>query len=421
MEQTFELDEWQKKVLDTKGNIALRSGRQVGKSTAISILAGDFAAMNENKVVMIIAAVERQAYLLFEKCLYYMEKKHRRMILQGSERPTKTEIRLSNGSKLYCLPSGLTGYGIRGFTIDLLIADEAAFIPDEVFNAVTPAMAARKGARMVLLSTPFGRKGYFANAFNDPTFTTFHVSSEECPRISKEFLAQEKARLSKLVYMQEYMGEFVDELLQWFPDELIKKCMNMKRPERIATGERHFLGVDLARMGDDASTFAIGKLRGDRITQVEHQITTRTYLTDSTKHIIELDNRYDFEKIYIDDEGIGIGVVDMLIDNDQTKNKIIPINNSTRINDAHDEGKVRLLKEDLYTNLLVMMQNGKIDLLDDPEIYQSLKSVQYEYSSDTKGKPILKIFGNWTHTAESLIRLAWCIERKEINIGISWM
>ena len=421
MEQTFELDEWQKKVLETKGNIALRSGRQVGKSTAISILAGDFAALNENKVVMIIAAVERQAYLLFEKCLYYMEKKHRKMILQGSERPTKSEIRLSNGSKLYCLPSGLTGYGIRGFTIDLLIADEAAFIPDEVFNAVTPAMAARKDARMVLLSTPFGRKGYFANTFNDPTFTKFHVSSEECPRIGKDFLAQEKARLSKLVYMQEYMGEFVDELLQWFPDELIKRCMNMKRPERIAAGERQFLGVDLARMGDDASTFAVGRLRGDRIVQVEHQITTRTYLTDSAKHIIELDKRYDFERIYIDDEGIGIGVVDMLIDNDQTKNKIIPINNSTRINDPHDEGKVRLLKEDLYTNLLVMMQNGKIDLLDDPEIYQSLKSVQYEYSADTKGKPILKIFGNWTHTAEALIRLARCIERKEINIGISWM
>jgi hypothetical protein len=45
----------------------------------------------------------------------------------------------------------------RGFTIDLLIADEAAFVPSEVFQAVTPALAARKGARIVLLSIPFER------------------------------------------------------------------------------------------------------------------------------------------------------------------------------------------------------------------------------------------------------------------------
>jgi hypothetical protein len=419
--EEIQLDDWQKIILETKGNIALRSGRQVGKSTVISVLAGDYAALNPNKVIMIIAAVERQAYLLFEKCLYYMEKKHRRMILQGSQRPTKTEIQLSNGSRIYCLPSGLTGYGIRGYTIDLLIVDEAAFVPDEVFNAVTPALAARKDARIVLLSTPFGRQGYFANAFNDKTFTTFHVSSEECPRISKDFLSQEKARLSKLVYMQEYLGEFVDELLQWFPDELIKRCMNRTRPGVIAEGLRYFLGVDLARMGDDLSTFAIGYLRGDRIIQVEQQATKRTYLTESTTHILELDKRYDFERIYIDDEGIGVGVADMLLDNDQTKKKLIPVNNSKRIIDAHDEGKVRLLKEDLYTNLLILMQNGKMELLQDPEIYQSLKSVQYEYSADTKGKPILKIFGNWTHTAESLIRLAWCIERKDINISIGWL
>ena len=95
----LKLDDWQKEILNTEGNIALRSGRQVGKSTAISILAGEFAAKNRNKTVMIIAAVERQAYLLFEKVLYYMEDKHKQLIKQGKDRPTKTRIKLKNGSK----------------------------------------------------------------------------------------------------------------------------------------------------------------------------------------------------------------------------------------------------------------------------------------------------------------------------------
>lgn len=413
------LDEWQKEILNQEGNIVLRTGRQVGKSTVVSIMAGDYAAKNKGKTIMIIAAVERQAYLLFEKCLYYMEKTYPELIKQGVNRPTKTKIDLENGSRIYCLPTGLTGYGIRGFTIDLLIADEAAFIPDEVFNAVTPALAAREGSRIVLLSTPFGREGFFARAFEDPTFYKRHISSEECPRIKPEFLEQEKRRMTKKQYQQEYMGEFVDDLMQWFPDELIKKCMRAKRPEHIVKGDPYYLGVDLARMGEDESTFEILKVTNNkRLIQVENQVTTRTYLSESTKHIIALNKLYDFQKIFIDDEGIGVGVYDHLLDTDDTKRKIVPINNSQRVLDRDDTQRTRLLKEDLYNNLLRLMELGEIDLLDDPEIFLSLKSVQYEYTSDTRGRSHLKIFGSYTHIAEGLIRGAWCVKYKPLNIWV---
>ncbi len=417
------LDDWQKKVLETDGNIALRSGRQVGKSLTISILAGDYAANNDKKLIMIIAAVERQAYLLFEKVLYYMEQAYPKLIKQGKDRPTKSKIQLKNGSVIHCLPTGLTGYGIRGFTIDLLIADEAAFIPDDVFHAVTPSLSTRikEGARIVLLSTPFGREGYFAQSFNDPTFTTFHVSSEDCPRIDKDFLAAERQRMTKRQYQQEYMGEFVDELMQFFPDNLIKSVMRRKRPETIAKGgnNAYYLGVDLARMGDDESTFAIANLDRDSIIQVEQQITRRTRLNESTNHIIQLNNLYDFKKIFLDTGGIGVGVYDHLLDNDNTKRKIVPLDNSERVLDNEGKKTTRILKEDLYNNLLRLMETGKIELLDDPEIFQSLKSVQFDYTKDTRGRTYLKIFGNYTHIAESLIRCAWAIKYKSLNIWIS--
>jgi hypothetical protein len=416
----MELDEWQKTILATKGNICLRSGRQVGKSTVVSILAGDYAAQNPQKLIMIIAAVERQAYLLFEKCLYYMEKTYPRLIKSGKDRPTKSCIRLKNGSTIYCLPTGLTGYGIRGYTIDLLIADEAAFIPDDVFTALSPAIATRTplGARIILLSTPFGRKGYFANAFKDDTFTKFHVSSEECPRIDKEFLEQEKKRMTKLQYTQEYLGEFVDALMQFFPDELIKKCMRAQRPPHVSKTD-YYLGVDLARMGEDESTFEIVRVGNDkRLYHVESQVTTRTLLSESTKHIIELNKIYNFQKIFIDDEGIGVGVFDHLLSEESTKRITIPINNSQRVLDNEEKKRTRLLKEDLYNNLLRLMELGEIDLLEDPEIFMSLKSVQYEYTSDTRGKVHLKIFGSYTHIAEGLIRACWCVKYKPLNIWI---
>lgn len=419
------LDSWQKQVLETKGNIALRSGRQTGKSTAISILAGNYALNNPKKLIMIIASVERQAYLLFEKVLYYLEATDKKKIKVGKNRPTKSKIQLTNGSVIYCLPCGLSGYGIRGFTIDLLIADEAAFIPEDVWTAITPALATRiqQGARIVLLSTPFGREGYFARAFNDPTFTTFHISSEECPRIDKDFLQAEKQRMTKRQYQQEYLGEFVDDLLQFFPDKLILQAMRRKRPDLIDKSKTYYLGVDLARMGEDESTFEIGFYDEEKqkVIHVENQKTTRTLLSQSTKHIIELNRIYDFNKIFIDDEGIGVGVYDHLLEEETTKRKVIPINNSQRVQDHEGEKRTKILKEDLYNNLLRLMETEKIELLDDADIFQSLKSVQFDYTSDTRGRTHLKIFGNYTHIAEGLTRMAWCNKYKPLNIWISYL
>ena len=136
------LDPWQEKILATPGNICVRSGRQVGKSTVVSIKAGEYAMKNKNKVIMVVAAVERSAYLLFEKILSYIHARNKKSI---SGRPTKKEIKLKNGSKILCLPTGDSGFGIRGHTIDLLIADEAAFINDDVWTAVTPMLTVTGG------------------------------------------------------------------------------------------------------------------------------------------------------------------------------------------------------------------------------------------------------------------------------------
>ena len=421
MQHNISLDPWQKEVKETKGNLCLRSGRQVGKSTVISELAADEAAQNPGKIIMIIASVERQAYLLFEKVMFYMEDKYKALIKKKKDRPTKTRLKLINGSIIYCLPAGLTGAGIRGYTIDLLIADEAAFIPDAVFSALTPSISTRVsvGARIVLLSTPFGREGYFARAFNDDTFTKFHVSSEDCERIDKTFLEQERTRMTKRQYAQEYLGEFVDELMQFFPDRLIQACMKRKR-EGTWQNRSYYLGVDLARMGEDESTFEVVELLNDgRLMHVESQVTTRTYLWQSTQHILYMDKAYNFKKIYIDDEGIGVGVYDHLLNESQTKRKVIPINNSKRVVDMTGKKTTRLLKEDLYNNLLALMEKGKIELLDDPEIFHSLKSVQYEYSKDTLGRNNLHIFGNYTHIAEGLIRAAWCVSGKHLKLWLT--
>ena len=412
----MKLDKWQKDVLACKGNVVLRSGRQVGKSTVISQKAGEYACNHPQKTILVIASVERQAFLIFEKILGYIYDNHKNLIKRGKDRPTKSRIRLTNGSVIHCLPTGLSGYGIRGYTIDLLIADEAAFIPEEVWTAVTPMLAVTKGD-IILLSTPFGKGGYFFRCFEDETFTSFHVSSEDCPRISKDFLDQEKKRMSRLQYAQEYLGEFVDELRRFFSTELIQSCMHKKGEMPFPKSNyKNYLGVDVARMGrDDSVLFSVAEYKGT-LYQIEMEVTSKTRLTETTRMIINANHKHNYKKIFIDDGGMGVGVFDPLLEHPETKRKVIPINNSSRGLDCDrgDGRKKKLLKEDLYNNLLSLMEQGRIKLRNDPDIALSLKSIQAEYTEAGK----MKIFGSYSHITEALIRAAWCLKTKSLNIYI---
>lgn len=408
------LDAWQAEVLQSAGNIVLRSGRQVGKSTVIAVKAGEFIANNKDKSVLIVAATERQAGFLFEKTLNYLEENYKKLIKGGKDRPTKHLIQLINGSKLYCLPTGMTGYGIRGLTIHMLIADEAAFIPEAVWGAITP-MLATTGGIIILLSTPFGKQGYFYRCFENKKFTAFHVSSEDCARIDKDFLAEEKKRMSAKEYAQEYLGEFVDDFTQFFQDEIIERAFTWEDAQQ--TIEDKFLGVDVARMGkDDTVLFPLGMTRSKAMYQIEpERIIKKMRLTEVADEIVTEDKRKNFRKIYIDDNGIGAGVFDLLLDNEQTKRKVIGLNNASKSISKRAEQKKKLLKEDLYNNALAMMENGKLKLLRSDETRQSLRSVQAEY---LEGK--MRFFGRYTHIAEAIVRAAWANKEKSLNIWIAW-
>ena len=61
--------------------------------------------------------------------------------------------------------------------------------------------------------------------------------------------------------------------------------------------------------------------------------------TQTTERIVELDKRYEFEKIYVDDGGIGFGVFSELLKEDSTRAKTIPLNNAPRPLDYKDEKK----------------------------------------------------------------------------------
>lgn len=418
------LDPWQLKYINQSGNCFLLCCRQSGKTTAMSIKFGKRAALNPKRIIGMFAYTEKQAYNLFFMTLMYLKAVYpKQVILKGAKKPTKHIIHLKNGSKIMCYAVGLAGEGIRTFTLTDLVIDEAAMMAREVFVALTPMLSITKGS-LDISSTPRGRQGYFYKCSDDPllgakikkNFSRFYVSHEDCPRHDEEFLASERIAMTELEFAQEYKAVFLDEYRQLIPDALIRSCMTMKKPKAsyqtpvLVHGDL-FLGVDIAAQGRDQTVlFSVSRVE-KKLRQIEMQITTKTRLTDTIRAILSADSRFDYKKIYCDSGGLGTGVTHPLLEHEQVRRKVVEINNASRDVEYDGTKSKRLLKIDLYANLLRLMEQHKIQFFKDPEIMLSLKSVQcVEEGGRTK------IFGNYTHIAEAIIRAAWCMKEKSLNL-----
>ena len=153
-----------------------------------------------------MAPAERQAKELFSKvAAAYQALGH--VISADSYR--KMGMELANGSRIEALPG--TEKTIRGFSgVDLLLVDEASRVADELYFAVRPMLAV-SGGRLMMLSTPYGRRGIFFEEWTgDGAWERYEVPASECPRVPEEFLEEERQSLPRRIYRQEYECSFED-------------------------------------------------------------------------------------------------------------------------------------------------------------------------------------------------------------------
>jgi len=413
------LDPWQKDYINSKGNCFLICGRQSGKTTAASIKFGDRAALNPNRIILMIAETEKQAYNLFFKTLMYLEAKHPQKIKRGKDKPTKHQINMKNGSILMCYAAGLDGSGLRTYTLTDLVIDEAAPMAREIFVATMPMLSVT-GGTMDIMSTPRGKQGFFFDCSNDKRFKKFYVSAEDCPRHDQDFLDAQKEQMSKLEYAQEYLALFLDDLRRVYSDKLIKAHFILKRRLEIIPNRRYYLGSDIAGLGVDESTYEVfDKIDNEHVEQVESITSQGNLTTENTLNILALEYHYHLKKLGIDNAagGGGFGVYCELLDDDLTKRKTVGLDNASKDLDYKGEKKNNLLKVDMHLQTLSELEHGRLKLLDDDEMIASFKSVQYENVSKPGQKTVMRIFGNNTHHAEGVVRGVWlAVKDKSLNI-----
>ncbi len=220
-----EPDPWQAALLrDDAREVVMLCSRQAGKSTVSSFLALHEAVYRPPALVLVLSPSLRQSQELYRKI------RHAYGAL-GSAAPSATEesalrLELSNGSRIVCLPG--KEQTIRGFSgVSLLLVDEAARVPDALYQAVRPMLAV-SGGRLVLLSTPFGKRGFFHHEWTQggPHWHRVKVTAYDSPRISPAWLERERVKIGEWWFAQEYRCEFVDTVDQVFGHDVVMGALS---------------------------------------------------------------------------------------------------------------------------------------------------------------------------------------------------
>jgi hypothetical protein len=213
-------DAWQAAVLRSSASrVLLNCSRQSGKTTTAALLALHVALYEPGALVLVLSASERQARELFRVALVAYRVLSRPV---PSEAENRLSLELENGSRIIVVPA--TAPTIRGYAaVRLLIVDEGAQVPDELYATVRPMLAV-SGGRIVAMSTPFGRRGWWFEAWRgDERWERYEVPASDCPRISAAFLAEERETVGEWFYRQEYQCEFLDGQGAAFREEDIER------------------------------------------------------------------------------------------------------------------------------------------------------------------------------------------------------
>src|ERR671911_1848270 len=153
----LEPDSWQEKLLRSSSDrVLLNCCRQSGKSTMTGLIALHRALYRPGSLILCLAPALRQSQELFGKVLGFYRDLDRPIPAQAER---KLSLELGNDSRIVTLPG--TERTIRGFSgATLLLVDEAARVDDGLYFAVRPMLAVSGGALM-MLSTPYGKRGVF--------------------------------------------------------------------------------------------------------------------------------------------------------------------------------------------------------------------------------------------------------------------
>jgi len=315
--------------------------------------------------VGLLAPTFRQSKFIFDECNRLWQ---RSPILQSAttRKPTHQSdncyiqfkaVAGKVGSLIQAVPLG-DGSKIRGSRFFSIICDEFPHIPEDIFNMVIRPMAAtvadpmenverivrqrellERGliteeeiaASQVSNQIIITSSGYFT--FNhmytlyciyrdemrkgNEKYAVFRVPYKLLPEgfLDKDNIESAKREMSSLEFQMEYEAAFIPDTDGFYKASLIESCKSREFTTQVAgeTGKAYILGIDPARTED---SFAITIAELGRPAKIVHALELQKQPFPRMAELIEnLCDAFNVTKIYMDSQGGGHAIKDMLAEN----------------------------------------------------------------------------------------------------------
>jgi len=363
---------YQAKLLeDESKRIVACMGRQTGKTTSIAMKAIHFADTNPNVTVLITAPSLRQSMIMFDRITTFVYSSAR--LRNKVVRITRTLVYFENGSRIIALPC--SEHRLRGYAASMVICDEASWISEKAITQVLFPMLTTTQGYAIFLSTPWDKNHFFYRAFINPQYSVHKVKSEQCPLVTKEFLEEMKQNMTHEAYLMEYEAEFVEALNSYFPQALIRACVELAQKlgvefygslEATFPSGDYYAGVDFGKL-QDYSVITVLQREGDALKLFYmYQFPLETPYTQVIGHLVRANQKFQFRSVLVDQTGVGEPVLE-------------EIRNQGLRNVEGVKFTVQT-KEELLTSLKIAMEQNRLAIPYHRQLCQQINEQQYEYS-----------------------------------------
>ncbi|RMH07852.1 MAG: hypothetical protein D6697_07640 [Armatimonadetes bacterium] len=370
----------------------LACGRRWGKTEVIAAEIARALLSNVPKQVLLVAPSVEQAALGFERAFAFLQ----RLGACPTVRRTPAPTLCLGDSKLWARPAARGGMLLRGRKAHLIIVDEAAYVPESVVLETLMPMLADTGGKLALVSTPRG-KNYFYRLYRQGQEDGVRIWSMRSPSwhnplLSPTMLQMQASMMSARQFQVEYGAQFLDETGQVFRTEWVDRALLLRRD----TEGLVVAGVDWARSRDYT---ALAVLHGAR--EGAQLLLIRRWQglswSEQVEIVVQHLRLYNPIRVLCDRTGLG----DPLLEALQASG--IP----------HAEGVVftRAFKQNLIENLALMLEQGRLQLLPDPELLRELH--HFEATPTERGARLQGGGGVHDDMVIALALAAWALPELE--------
>jgi len=307
-------------LININDSVALRWSRQSGKTHMISAWLLWYALLHPGIQIAIVGPSWRQTKIAIRKINGFLPKLPKGLY----RKPQATMVSLRNGSLIQAFPCNPDT--IRGFTLDVVYADEYNYIPmdQELYDAIVFTLATKAHGKFICSSTPGSTDSMFWKFFNRPQYRNFaknHVTWQQALEpngpLTKRKVEQLKEEYAddQFRWKREMEAEWAEDEAVWLPLSLITKCqdanLELWEPEGPMHQGHFFGGLDFGKE-KDYSAFAVT----ERVTEKSFLRHLKvwplgTKYASVIGYVKTLTDRWQsFERIRADITGVGNYIVE---------------------------------------------------------------------------------------------------------------